>query len=192
MLGLAGAAAYIVFSALAAWQFPGHYSPWNNNTLSQLGNDILNPTGAIYYQIGCAVTGILIMAFFATLGSWRATGSRVQKWLLSLVQILGVVAGFGLFMTAIFPKSNLPPHHFWAGVVFNGFGAGMLLVPFALWRPGMRNLPVTFLTLSVFLAVIIMFVFSAYHSVEWVPVIMFLLSPGFLGLHTRSHHFWQA
>jgi hypothetical membrane protein len=188
ILGLSGALTYIAFSALAAIQFPGPYSPWHNNTLSQLGNVNLNPNGAIYYQIGCAVTGLLLMAFFSTLGPWRASGTPWQNRVLTLVQVLGVIAGFGLLMNAVFPESNLQPHHFWAGVVFNSAGFAMLLSPFAFWRPGLRNLPISLVTGCGFVAVILMFAFSRSHWVEWLPVTVFLLSPGLLGLHARSHH----
>ncbi len=188
ILGLSTALTYVLFSSLAAAEYPGLYSPWHNNTLSQLGNVNLNPNGAIYYQIGCAVTGLLLMGFFCSLGPWRSSGTVRQNRILLVVQVLGVFAGFGLLMNAVFPESNLSPHHFWAGVVFNSAGVAMLLSPFAFWRPGLQNVPITMVTLCGCALVIVMFAFSKSHWVEWLPVTVFLLSPGLLGLHTRSHH----
>lgn len=187
-LGVALSVTYVVFGALAWVHFPGEYSPLHDNTLSQLGNRNLNPEGATFYLVGCALSGMLAIAFFFSLAFLGRSGTRAQNWLLWLVQGLGAIGGFALFMNAIYPEDVLPPHHFWAGVLFNSFGAAMLLAPVALWRQGHANLRLIAITALGSVAVILMFVFAGTHWVEWLPVTLFLLSPGLLGLHTRELH----
>ena len=177
---------FIVFSALAASHFPTPYSPIHENTLSQLGNGKLNPHGAIFYLIGCAVTGLLAIAFFVSLFPWRDTGTSRQNRLLVIVQIVGVGAGLALIMNAVYPETSYRAHHFWAGVVFNGVGLVMLLAPFALWRPGRPNLSLAVIPSLGAVAVILMFIFAGVHWVEWIPVSLFLLCPSLFGLHARE------
>lgn len=182
--GIAGS--YALFGALAAMRFPGAYGPWHNNTLSQLGNPNLNPDGHILYLIGCAFAGICAMAFFLSLGRWRVSGTRNQNRLLLLMQALGVLGGFALFMAAIFPENEYAQHHFWAGLVFNAFAATTLVAIPALWRADRSNTALIVFNVLAFSAVILMFVFAAVHWVEWVPGGMFLLFPILLGIRTRG------
>jgi hypothetical membrane protein len=181
LLGLGMAGAYVLFAALAALRFPRPYGPWHNNTLSQLGNSTLNPHGAIFYLTGCALAGVLAIAFFLSLGPWRQSGTQNQGRLLLIIQTLGIVSGFGLFMNAICPEDDYAPHHFWAGLIFNAFAAAMLLAPVALWRRDRSSVPIAVFCLLTFAAVIVMFIFSGSHWLEWLPVTMFLVFPSFVG-----------
>jgi hypothetical membrane protein len=186
ILGIAVAGSYAFFAALAALRFPHVYGPWQDNTLSQLGNPTLNPDGFILYLVGCAVAGILAIAFFLSLGRWKVSGSRNQNRLLLLVQALGSVGGFALFMNAIFPENEYAQHHFWAGLVFNSFAAGTLLAIPALWRAGRSNSGLIAFNLVAFAVVILMYVFAPVHWLEWLPAGMFLLLPLLLGVLTRT------
>lgn len=186
ILGIGLAGSYVLFGALAAMRFPHAYSPWHNNTLSQLGNPNLNPDGYILYLVGCAVAGIFAVAFFLSLGRWRMSGTRNQKRLLLLVQALGVVGGFALFMVAIFPENEYAQHHFWAGVLFNSFAAATLVAIPALWRADRSNSGLIAFNVVAFATVILMFVFAPIHWVEWLPGGMFLLFPILLGVRTTT------
>lgn len=186
IFGLALTASYGVFAAVAAMYYPTAYSPLHNNTLSQLGNSNLNPHGAGYYLIGCALSGLFTMAFFVSVASWRATGTVAQNRMLLLVQALGVAGGFGLVMNAVYPENQMTLHHFWAGVVFNALGAAMLLSPLAFWRRGHPNLRLAGMTLLGTAAVLLMYTFARTHWLEWLPVGLFLLAPPLLGLHGRA------
>lgn len=186
VLGLALTASYGFFAALAASHYPGAYSPAHNNTLSQLGNRNLNPHGAVFYLVGCALSGVFAIAFFASLPRQGLTGTLTRNRLLLLIQGFGVVGGFGLVMNAVYPENQLSMHHLWAGVVFNGFGAAMLLSPLALWRPGRSNISLVGFAAVVCAALLVMFVFAGTHWLEWPPIVLFLLSPCLLGLYTYN------
>jgi hypothetical membrane protein len=182
------AGSYLLFLVLAATRFPHAYGPWQDNTLSQLGNRNLNPDGFALYLVGCAVAGIFAIAFFLSLGPWNVSGTRQQPRLLLLVQALGVVGGFALFMNAIFPENDYPQHHFWAGVVFNAFAAAAIVAIPALWRAGRSNRSLIAFNVVAFAAVILMYVFAPVHWVEWLPAGMFLLFPLLLGVLSRTLH----
>jgi len=186
ILGITIAGSYAFFAALAAVRFPHAYGPWQDNTLSQLGNPNLNPDGYILYLVGCAVAGIFAIAFFLSLCRWRVSGTRNQNRLLLLVQVLGGVGGFALFMNAIFPENEYVQHHFWAGLVFNSFATATLLAIPALWRVDRSNSGLIAFNVVAFAAVILMYVFAPVHWVEWLPAGMFLLLPLLLGVLTRT------
>jgi hypothetical membrane protein len=189
LLAIAVAGSYVLFAALAATRYPRIYGPWNDNTLSQLGNLNLNPDGYVLYLVGCALTGTFAIAFFTSLGRWRSSGTPTQNRLLLLLQSLGVVGGFALVMNAVFPENEYAQHHFWAGVIFNSFAAAALVAIPALWRAGTRNTALIAFDVAAFVAVILMFVFAPVHWVEWVPGAMFLLFPIVLGILTRMLEF---
>ena len=185
LFGLALAFTYVVFGWLASLHYPTPYSPFHNNTLSQLGNTQINPRGAPYYLAGCALSGIFAIAFFVSLKPWHRTGTRAQNRLLMVVQGLGIVGGVALVMNAVFPENHYGQHHFWAGVLFNSLGAALFLASFALRRRERPNLGLSGVTALASAAVIVMFVFARTHWVEWVPVMLFLISPVLLGFHTH-------
>jgi hypothetical membrane protein len=186
ILGIAIAFSYIFFAVLAGLRFPRPFGPWHENTLSQLGNPVLNPGGSGLYLIGCALAGIFTIAFFVSLRAWRTTGTRGQNLLLTVVQGLGILGGIALFMNAIFPETEYAQHHFWAGMLFNAFAATALLAIPALRRPGFSSSHLIAFNLAAFMAVVLMFVFAPVHWVEWLPAGMFLVFPTVLGVRTRA------
>jgi hypothetical membrane protein len=188
VLATALAGSYVLFAALSAARYPGDYGPWNDNTLSQLGNVNLNPDGYILYLIGCALAGAFAIGFFVSVGSRATGGTQNQRRLVVLLQALGIVGGFALFMNAIFPENHYGQHHFWAGVVFNSFAAAAIIAIPALWRPGGHNAVLISFDVAAFVAVILMFVFASVHWVEWVPGAMFLLFPVVLAISSHPEH----
>jgi hypothetical membrane protein len=176
---------FTLFGALAATRFPHAYGPWQDNTLSQLGNPHLNPRGYALYLVGCALAGIFAIAFFLSLGRCGVESSGPRHSFLRLVRLLGAVGGVALFMNGIFPESEFALHHFWAGVVFNSFAAAAILAIPALWRPGRFNWGLSSFNVAAFAAVILMFVFAPVHWVEWVPAGFLLLFPLLVGVFTR-------
>lgn len=185
-LGASVAIAYVVCATVAAVRFPTSFGPWRDNTLSQLGNPRLNPAGHTVYLVGCGIAGALAIAFFASIGRWRASGTDMQRWVLLVVQALGVVGGVGLFMNAVFPETSYSQHHFWAGLLFNAFAATSLVSIPALVRPGRPHRTLIAFNVAAFAAVIFMFVFASVHWVEWLPAAMFLALPYVLALMGRG------
>ena len=112
---------------------------------------------------------------------WRAELRPRQRILFVLVQITGAIGGIGVFMNGVFPETSYAVHHAWAGVVFNGFAAALVMTPFALWRGDRVSAVIAGYCGLGLIAVILMFAFSGTHWVEWLPVSMFLAFPALLG-----------
>jgi hypothetical membrane protein len=61
--GMTGLALYLVFSAVAFSFYPSSFDPMNN-WLSDLGNNLLNPGGAIFYRLTGILSGTALLVFF--------------------------------------------------------------------------------------------------------------------------------
>ena len=66
---------YLAFALLAFSRYPLPYSPMSN-WLSDLGNANLNPSGALFYNIGIVATGGLLLLFFLGLSEWKMRQNR--------------------------------------------------------------------------------------------------------------------
>jgi hypothetical membrane protein len=92
------------------------YSPVEN-WLSDLGNSSFNPNGAIFFNVGCVLTGIALFPFFAGLYKWY-TEEKWRKISLIITQTLGSLAAFSLVMIGVFSEDYEEMHHLWSAVFF--------------------------------------------------------------------------
>ena len=76
--GLLVLVGYISFALVAYIFYPGPFAP-NRSWLSDLGNAEVNPQGAIFYNLGIILTGLLLLGFFLGFAQWlrrRTTRSK--------------------------------------------------------------------------------------------------------------------
>ena len=141
-LAFAGAlcVVYLGLAAIAYFHFPGPYNPIDN-WLSDLGNRVLNPTGAIYYRAASIAGGVLMGAFFVSLGAWRSGKTVVQAALVAM-QLLGMLAGAAFVMTGIYPDDLWRLHDSWAETLFGSFAMSLVvsLIAFPVRRRRYRAL----------------------------------------------------
>ena len=86
--GLLAVIIFSVFTFTAAALFPSMVNPlyiW----LSNLGNVELNPSGAIFFNLGCIITGLILIPFFIGLYQWN-----LQKTLNKILLIIGQSLGY--------------------------------------------------------------------------------------------------
>jgi hypothetical membrane protein len=170
------------FTALAL--FSGHYTPLNN-WLSDLGNSNYNPQGAIFFNLGCIATGILLIPFFIGLSRWKFGFDEGQgKDVLTAAQVMGVFSSLSLVMIGIFPETLAPWHWIWSAVFFLSLPISLILVNLSLWNHPRFMRKVTYYGLVVI--VVDLFFITIYKLntglprplLEWTVVI---LSLGWLG-----------
>jgi hypothetical membrane protein len=82
-----------------------------------LGNSTYNPRGAIFYNVGCILTGLALFPFFAGFHSWY-TNERWRKLLMLITQAIGFLAAFSLMMIGVFSENAGPVHHLWSVAFF--------------------------------------------------------------------------
>jgi hypothetical membrane protein len=146
------------------------------NWLSDLGNPILNPTGAFVYNLGCVLAGICLVFFCFGLNIWN-DGDNKRKNLLSIAQVTGILSALLLIVSALFPLGTHTPIHSISGKA-HIFFAGFFLTFSATvsLRPPHGSIWLAFFG---FLAAVVNFCYGAFlHAVfiaEWAAIGMFIL-----------------
>jgi hypothetical membrane protein len=107
---------YCVFTFTSIALFPTAFSPIDN-WLSDLGNSSFNPSGAVFYNVGCILTGLALIPFFAGLYKWY-TKERLRKVMVMVTQAVGFFSGFALIMIGVFSEDSMAQHVFWSDVFF--------------------------------------------------------------------------
>jgi hypothetical membrane protein len=107
---------YCAFTFTSIALFPGPFSPVTN-WLSDFGNSSYSPRGAVFYNVGCILTGLALFPFFAGFFKWYVDGRR-RKVQMIVTQAVGFVAAFALIMIGVFSEDYGALHVFWSDVFF--------------------------------------------------------------------------
>jgi hypothetical membrane protein len=124
--GLAVIVLYCVFTFISAVLYPHAYSPVTN-WLSDLGSWSGNPGGAIFYNVGCVVTGLALFPFYVGLYIWYDSKTW-RRIMLIAGQLLGLCSAFSLMMIGVFSADSGKPHLFWSGAFFTLNFVSLLVV----------------------------------------------------------------
>lgn len=125
-----GILAFIIFSLctfISVLLYPTPYSPLYD-WISNLGNFHLNPSGAVFFNGGCIVTGLFMIFFFLNLNHWKSHLKYGNKLLLYLIIILGVFASISLIGVGVFSEIYIKIHVLSAYGVFGGIFILMILL----------------------------------------------------------------
>jgi len=107
---------YCAFTFTSLALFPRPFSPLAN-WLSDLGNSSYSPAGAIFYNVGCILTGLALFPFFAGFYKWY-TDEKWRKSLMVITQAFGSIAAFALIMIGVYSEDYGEVHHLWSQVFF--------------------------------------------------------------------------
>ncbi|MFX1258581.1 MAG: hypothetical protein ACFFAN_12020 [Promethearchaeota archaeon] len=107
---------YCIFTFISIALFPLPFSPINN-WLSDLGNSSYSPNGAIFYNLGCILTGCALFPFFIGLYKWYKE-ELWHKILIICAQVVGCFSAFALIMIGVFSEDFVQQHIFWSGLFF--------------------------------------------------------------------------
>jgi hypothetical membrane protein len=130
--GLMAVIVFTVFTFTSLVLYPTPYNPlyaW----LSNLGNIYLNPSGAIFFNLGCILSGIIMIPFFAGLYEWKPI-KKLSKILLILGMLFGIYASVSLIMVGVFPETHLQQHLLAAAGVFSSLFIIIILLSVALFN----------------------------------------------------------
>lgn len=172
--GIAAVVVYLIFALVAFLKYPGAYGPLTN-WLSDLGNPLANPSGAIFYRLGCMLSGAALVLFYLKLGIWN-TGSKKTRVLLTVAQCTGVFSAVCLIITGIFPLgTSTEIHSLWSMMLYISLGFFLTFSATALMKnPAFKK----GFGYYAFLTAAVNFVFGAIlHEMfwaEWISVGMFI------------------
>lgn len=190
--GLSAVILFCVFTFTAAALFPGIVNPlyvW----LSNLGNVDLNPSGAIFFNLGCMITGLILIPFFIGLYDWKPDKTWA-KVILILGIILGIFASISLIMVGVFPETHIKQHVLAASGVFGSLFLIIILLSIALYNhPKFAHWVAYFGLIAVIIDLTFKYLLSQYKDIlavlnptipvpgiEWASVFASLAWVGFL------------
>jgi hypothetical protein len=128
--GLAAVTLYIVAAIAARAFYPASFGPLAN-WLSDLGNNDLNPAGALFYRLGGILGGTGLLVLFLTLDGRRWGERRAVRVLSVLVRVFGAMASVSFIMTGVFSEDMMPMHSWFSIANFAAFGTAIALTGIA-------------------------------------------------------------
>lgn len=185
-----GAATYITFTILAYSRYPLPFSPLQN-WLSDLGNQIDNPQGAIFYNTGVILTALLLGAWFVGLSKWRLTNNVAHQRLLAIAQVTGILSIIGLIMSALNPINMPEVHSFWSQIHFILSGIAFGFSVTALRYHTHFSNRILYLGIGSAALPFLMYTFGEGRAywMEWIAVALFILY--ILSVGNRSRTFMR-
>ncbi|MFX0073057.1 MAG: DUF998 domain-containing protein [Candidatus Hermodarchaeota archaeon] len=168
---------YCIFTFTSIALYPPPYSAIDN-WLSDLGNSSFNPNGAIFYNLGCILTGIMLFPFYLGLYKWYLEKSW-HKVLMIVTQIVGCCSGFALIMIGVFSEDFMTEHIFWSEIFFKlNLGVLVLASITLMFHPKAYKIVVIY-GIAVAIINLIFVYFIGTPLVEWITVFTAL---GYAGL----------
>ncbi len=175
---------YLAFTLLAFARYPQPFLP-ARNWLSDLGSGELNPAGAVFYNTGIILTGLLVALFFLGLSRLRMEGKRVQNSMVRVTQGFGLAGAFSMVMSAVYPIQYAAAHSLWSAGLYILLGTAFGFSVAALrYDP---QVPRWLLALGILtaLSAMLMGIFQTVTLIEWVTVPLFLVYCVLLGGQVR-------
>lgn len=175
---------YLAFALLAFSRYPWPYSPLGN-WLSDLGNANMNPSGALFYNIGIVASGGMLLPFFLGLSQWKTGSKRIQNLMLLITQGFGMLGALAMVMSGLFPINFFALHSFFSTCLYILLGTAFAFSVAALrYHPAC---PRELLMVGISTAVVAM-LYGLFHTVtalEWAAITLFLCYVGLLGIQTN-------
>jgi hypothetical membrane protein len=182
--GMAAILSYVGCTAAAWWLYPGRFIPLHS-WLSALGDRSHNPQGALFYDVGCALTAAALLFFILGLRQWRSRRSG-RDALLAAAQVAGIASAFFLLMVGVYSQDRLRLHLLYSNSFFSSFPVFILLLSTVLiGHPrSARSIGIAgFLVVLIGLAFHTLFPRS--RPLEWITEFGFLAYVGLVAWGTR-------
>ncbi len=171
--GLSVISAYCLFTLLAWIFYPLDFSP-TTHYLSRLGNFEISPFGAIFYNLGCILTGLSLIPFFIGFRLWYRSQMRLNL-VISIGQGLGILSGGALVMIGVFSENQGEPHMLATSIFFllNFFVLIVFSIAFLFHDRALKVIPLYGILLDI-MTLVLEFQIGG-PIVEWITVFGSLL-----------------
>ncbi|MBD3194823.1 MAG: DUF998 domain-containing protein [Candidatus Lokiarchaeota archaeon] len=162
---------------------------------SELGINSIPNLGAIFYNIGCIFTGIMMMVFF--IGLMKIENSEIKriKIITNIFTLLGIIGGIFLILIGIFAEDGIflivneqlayPVHHtatlifFLILLIIKGVAGYWAL------KLNLNRFITIFSWLIIIFDLIVVFTGNNYALIEWLSVLTSLALVGIIALGIR-------
>lgn len=124
--GLLAVGIYLALAVASRALYPGPFGPIGN-WLSDLGDNDLNPAGAIFYRLGGILSGLGLAGYFLALDGRSWGERRAVHVLCVLVRVFGTIASASFILTGVYSEDRMPMHSWFSIANYATFGTAIAL-----------------------------------------------------------------
>ena len=175
-VGIAAGAVYIVFT-FTSHLFNTALTPMTD-WLSNYGSPVLNPSGALFYNLGCILTAAILVVFYFGISQWYRGGRVAKKYTVSYVcaQVSGLAASCCLVVASLFPIGTSSLHNTFGMMNMIGINCFMSFLSIAIFMHPHVNKAVGIL--GIFTATFNIITTNAFKNMyiaEWIYFSLFII-----------------
>jgi hypothetical protein len=123
---------YVLCTIISIFLFGSIMHPFSN-WISDLGSTTINPSGALVYNAGVVLTGLLFIPFVLSFGTWHI-GPKWSRYTLIVAEVVGLGFCLGMILLGIFSEESGSAHLRLSEFVYATMTIMILLVNVALIR----------------------------------------------------------
>lgn len=149
-----------------------------NNWPSDYGSPKLNPSGYIFYNLGCILAALLLAVFYIGITKWYKGGRAAKKYAISYIcaQISGLAASCSLIITALFPIGTSALHTIFSIANQIGINCFLYFMAAAVFlNPDMNKVIGILGILTAAFNIITMNAFTDLYAAEWIYFALFII-----------------
>jgi hypothetical membrane protein len=173
--GIVAVIAFVSGVMASAVTFPGF--SLSDVWTSDLGDYGRNPQGAIFYNAGGAIAGLLFVPFATGIGRWYEL-AKSQKFFYDIAMHFGLLASLGMVMQSIFSRGT-DLHTPWSTVTLFSMTLVLLFAYAAFRRNPAFYRPISYLGVGSLLTLLAFFALYALDRspviLEWLAVFSYFL-----------------
>jgi hypothetical protein len=174
--GIAAAAVYIVFTFISHL-FNTVLTP-TTDWLSNYGSPVLNPSGALFYNLGCILTATILVVFYFGISQWYRGGRVAKKYTICYIcaQVSGLAASCCLVVASLFPIGTSSLHNTFGMMNMIGINCFMSFMSVAIFMHPHVNKAVGILgILTAAFNIITTNAFKNLYIAEWIYFSLFII-----------------
>lgn len=169
---------YCLLTYVSILHYPAFFDPFSDY-LSKLGNSILNPTGAIYYNLAVIQTGLMLLLTY--LGIYLALKNTERHQILLIATGFGLFNAFTIIMSGVFSEDIYLLHFIFSMLIFATWIPVLISMNYILFNQGGYAKWISYygFVLAAFNIMFVIFVLSfgtdTGSIIEWISVFSFQL-----------------
>ena len=174
--GIVAAAVYIVFTYISHL-FNTALTPMTD-WLSNYGSPVLNPSGALFYNLGCILTATILAVFYLGISQWYRGGRVAKKHTISYIgaQVSGLAASCCLVFASLFPIGTSCLHNTFSMMNMIGMNCFMSFMSIAIFMHPHVNKAIGILgILTAAFNIITTNAFTNLYIAEWLYFMHFII-----------------
>lgn len=174
--GVMGIPIYVIFTFISHL-YNTEINPLTN-WLSDFGNPLKNPSGALFYNMGCIIVALLLSVFYIGIYKWYKNRKIAKKYVISYIcaQISGIFGTVFLVLASIFHLgTDIYLHSTFSTLNMIAMNCFMSFTAIAfLMNPNIKKWIGITAYLSAIFNIVTMNAFSSLYIAEWIYFLLFM------------------